>query len=481
MDGSESGCSAARPLCVDLDGSLCRSDTLIESALILLRSNPLNVLRIPFWLVKGRAHLKAEIASRVDFTDIQLPLNEELLRYVEEERRHRKTVLVTGCHQSIADSIASPLDLFDDVKGTDENVNLTGTAKQAWLVNRFGQRGFDYVGNDTNDVAVWSSAHTCHVVSPPDGIAESDGISFSRVFSVERPGMSELFKLIRVHQWSKNLLVAVPIVLDQQVRDPGAVVATLLAILSISFLASATYIFNDMLDLQSDRQNSIKRHRMMASGRVSLQYGFFVALILGLGSLLLAVYLPVRFQLALFTYLMLTVSYTLFLKNKAIMDVIALASLHTLRVIAGAVTIGAGLSFWILAFSMFLFTSLALAKRVAELSNLDRDGGNRSPGRNYYVSDLPFLTSTGISSGLISILVVALYINSEQGIVMYSEPKVLWLACPILMYWILRLWIQTMQGKMHEDPIVYALRDRASLFSGLLLGIVVGVSRLVSL
>ncbi|MEE9320267.1 MAG: UbiA family prenyltransferase [Granulosicoccus sp.] len=473
----DSSTQSAVPLCVDLDGTLLRSDLLHESFLMLLREQPFVALRAPLWLLQGKAHLKAEIARRVDFSNASLPFNEAVVAHVRKARNEQPTVLVTGSHQSLADAVARQADLFDTVQGSDDNTNLTSHNKLDWLVGEYGEGGFDYIGNDEDDLAVWPAARQAMVVAPVNDDQQVNsklaaGTSFAHVFAIDRPGLSDYLGLLRIHQWSKNLLVLVPLALDQRMADPAATITALMAFFAMCLLASATYIVNDMLDLQADRHNPTKSQRAMASGRVTLATGFRVMILLLLGVLALAVFLPGPFNAMLLLYLVLTLFYSFVLKRKAILDVITLAALHTLRVIAGAVAIYAEQSFWLLAFSMFLFFSLALAKRVAELENLEKAGKEEANGRDYRVSDRPLLMSMGVAAANMSVLVIALYINSDEVRDSYANPTMLWLTCPILMYWLTRIWMKTSRGLMHEDPIVFAMRDTISLVSVGLMGAV---------
>ena len=465
------------PLCVDLDGTLVRSDMLFESLLTLVKERPFEALRAPLWLATGgKARLKAEIASRVDLSEAELPMRDEVVAYVGAERAHRRTVLVTGAHQSLAEAVARRAAVFDEVHGSDERTNLTASRKRDWLVGRFGEGGFDYIGNDRDDLAVWPAAREALAVSPVRGIAADPSVRFARVFSSEDPSARDYLSLMRVHQWSKNALVGVPFLLDHRLGDPQATFAVLLGFLAMSLLASATYIVNDMLDLQSDRLNATKRRRALPSGRVPIARGFAVIAALLAATLALCAALPPAFVAALAVYLALTLGYSFALKRRALVDVITIAVLHTLRVVAGTLLIGAEWSFWLLAFSLFVFYSLALAKRVAELTNLLAAGREAPSGRGYTVADLPMLTTTGVSTGYLSVLVVALYINSDKVVEVYAEPMALWLVCPLLMFWIGRLWLRTSRGLMHEDPIVFALRDRVSLITVLLLGAILAVA-----
>ena len=465
--------SEAPPLCVDLDGTLLQSDMLLESFFAMIRERPVSVLQVPLWLVKGKAHLKAQIARRVDFASSHLPFNEEVMQYVREQRTKRMAVLVTGTHQSLADSVASQLDIFDEVIGSSLEINLTSHQKRELLENRYGVGGFDYIGNDKDDLNVWPAARQAMVVSTSSGLASLQTQTFDRIFSIRASSLSDYFSLLRVHHWSKNALIAVPFFLDHRFDDGAAFVTVVLAFLSMSLLASATYIFNDMLDLQADRQNSTKCTRALASGTVPIVRGIQIIVLLVFLLFLIALILPQAFIAVLLVYLIATLTYSLWLKKKTMLDVITIAGLHTLRVVAGIVVIQAEWSFWLLAFSMFFFFSLASAKRVAELINLQLEGRQSPVGRDYQVADIPVMLASGVSTGFISIMIVALYINSEKVQTIYTNPMILWLLCPVLMYLIGRIWMFTARGHMHEDPIVFAVRDRGSIYAALLIGAII--------
>ena len=280
-------------------------------------------------------------------------------------------------------------------------------------------------------------------------------------------------KAIRVHQWVKNLLIFIPFFLEHRFNDLNGIYALVLSFLCMSLLASSTYIANDLLDLEADRANTTKKSRAIASGLISVKQALAIMVILIVAVFMIASQLPTLFQLVLVAYFISSLSYSFFFKSVAILDVCILASLFTLRIIGGCVVINAEWSFWLLAFSMFFFLSLALAKRVSELENIKREKGSFPIGRGYQVIDLPILTNAGVSSGLLSILVVALYINSNKVEKMYQYPEILWLICPLLLYWIVRVWMITARGKMHEDPVLFAIRDRVSLLTLLLAGLVV--------
>ena len=466
-------------LCVDLDGTFVHTDLLLESLLCLLRQQPFYLFLLPFWWFRGKAYLKSEIASRVDFSAAHLPLNQKVVDYINSAKQlGSHIVLVTGTHQSLADAISGGVatGLFDEVKGTSGNTNLTNVRKRDWLVERFGSKGFDYIGNDTDDLSVWPDANKAMAVSGKQGIVTKTDLEFNTVFEVPAATLRDYLKMIRVHQWSKNALIFVPFFLGYRDFEISALITLVGAFFAMSLLASATYITNDMLDLQADRQNKTKCKRMLASGRVSLWTGFQAMFLMLCAVLVLMLYLPAGFNIALGIYTVTTLLYSFELKQRVLVDVIVLAGLYTIRVIAGTLAIAAPWSFWLLAFSMFTFFSLALAKRVAELINLEREGKNNAVGRKYSVSDISVLQSMGIATGFLSVLIVALYINGEKVAEMYSYPMLLWLVCPILMYWIGRLWLVTARGHMDEDPIVFVMRDGPSRLAVVLIVSVVVIA-----
>ncbi len=470
-------------LCVDLDGTLVHTDLLLESLLSLLRSRPFYIFFLPFWWFRGKAYLKNEIAVRVDFSEAYLPMNKDVVDHIVSARQSGAYVaLVTGSHQSLADAISGGVaaGLFDEVKGTSGDINLTSTQKRDWLVERFGHKGFDYIGNDTDDLNVWPDANQALVVSSKHGVVKNAAQKFDTVFDVPAVTWRDYLKMIRVHQWSKNALILVPFFLDYRYLDSSAPITIIGAFIAMSLLASSTYIINDMLDLQADRQNITKKKRALAAGRLSLWTGFRALSVLLIAVFLLMLFLPSGFNVVLGVYAVTTLLYTFDLKQRILVDVIVLATLYTLRVIAGTLAIAAQWSFWLLAFSMFVFFSLALAKRVAELSNLESQGRDIAVGRRYRVSDIPVLQTMGIATGFLSVLIVALYINGDKVVETYRYPMLLWLVCPILMYWIGRLWLVTARGDMHEDPIVFVMRDPPSRIAVMLVISVVALALGVS-
>lgn len=455
------------PLCVDLDGTLIHTDSLAECALQLIRQNPLNCIRLVVWLLKGRAHLKHQVALRAKLNVALLPYNKELVSYLKTQQHTRSLALVTGSNQLLAEPIAAHVGLFDEVIASNEQRNLTNSTKREVLVHRFGDKGFDYIGNSADDLAVWPAANASQLVATQGGFAKKarKRIQFEREFIRPRAGFQTFARAIRVHQWTKNLLIFIPLMLEHRAFDYNAVLGLTACFACLSLFASATYLINDLLDLESDRQNSTKRHRALAAGLITPMQAVCAIVILLLATAGLVQFLPPVFGIVLLLYGASTLAYSLYLKQVMIVDVCVLAALFTLRIIGGGLAVQVEVSFWLLAFSMFFFLSLAMGKRASELANAGREQKSSISGRGYLPGDLPMLSSAGTSAGFMSILVVALYINSDKVLELYRLPEVLWLVCPLLLYWIGRFWLIVARGGMHEDPIIFAIRDRVSLLT----------------
>jgi 4-hydroxybenzoate polyprenyltransferase len=459
------------PLCVDLDGTLIKSDLLVEALLRWIKVNPLRLFVALVWCALGPARLKAEIASRVDLDIEQVPVNESVLEWLREQKRAgRKIVLCTSANQQVAAQVADHWNLFDQVIASDTAHNLSGRAKADRLVAEFGELGFDYVGNETKDLHVWRCAHAAIVVADRahNGRWQRELGTLHKAFEVDGATVRDWLLALRIHQWAKNLLLFVPLVSAHRLLDFGALADLALAFVLFGCCASGTYLINDLLDLDADRKHPHKRIRPLASGRIALTRAAAVAVALICGSVAMAAMtLPLLFVMALLLYIATTLWYSFLLKRIAMVDVLSLAGLYTLRVLAGSAAAAVIPSFWLLAFAMFLFLSLAMAKRYAELRSMLDAGRDRASGRGYSVADLPLLHSFGIASGYVCVLVFALYVNLGAPS-QYSRPQVMWLVCALLLYWISRVWLKTFRGQMLTDPVIFALTDRPSLLVGVL-------------
>lgn len=464
------------PLVVDLDGTLIRSDLLIESFLGLLKKNPLYIFMVVIWMLRSRATLKLEIAKRVDIDVAVLPYNHVLIAYLKEQKSAgRKIYLATASAQKYADQVAEHLALFDEAFGTGENSNLKASKKAALLCEKFGEKGFVYAGDAKADLKVWPSAQAAVVVTRDTAFAKQVAaiVEIEELITEPKPGVKKYLKACRIHQWVKNALVFVPVAAAQRITEVDLILETGLAFLAFSLCASSVYLLNDLLDLDADRHHPSKRNRPFAAGTLPPLHGIFMIPVLLLLVAIIVVYLPVWFAVTLLIYYVLTTAYSFQLKKRIMLDVIVLAGLYTIRLVAGATATGITLSYWLLAFSMFIFLSLAMVKRYTELIQLkDAAQSNKTKGRGYVVDDLPLLSSLGGSAGYLSVLVFALYANSDAVRGNYAEPELLWAVCPILLFWISRVWVLAHRGQMDDDPIVFAIKDNVSRVSGMLIAAV---------
>ena len=444
----------------------------------VLRDTPWEILKIPLWLSRGKAVLKMELARRARFDPATLPYNLEFLDWLREQKNcGRFLILCTASHVAIAEAIASHLDIFDEVLASDGVTNLAGASKAKLLLTRFGERGFDYAGNSKADLAVWRHARKAIVVNASNFIVQSAGKN-SEIEKIVQPHAirwKDWPRVLRAHQWLKNLLLFVPLIAGHQVADPERLGSMLLAFLSFSLCASSVYIANDLLDLESDRQHPRKRFRSFASGLFPIASGIALACGLIITSILLSRFVAGQFVTWLLFYFFLTSAYSFLLKRIMLVDCLTLAMLYTLRIVSGAAAAGMPLSFWLLAFSVFLFLSLAFVKRYAELEVLILSGKAKVHGRGYLTSDAPLVQSLGISSGYAAVVVLALYLNSEAVLKLYRAPEVVWGAVPVVLFWVSWMWLQAHRGNMHDDPLVFAVKDKASLLAGFAFGLVIAI------
>ncbi|MES0371597.1 MAG: UbiA family prenyltransferase [Mariprofundaceae bacterium] len=453
------------PLCIDLDGTLILTDLLWESLIALVRTKPLILFFLPFWLLKGKAYFKRQIAKHVSINMSHLPYRQELIDHIQQESsKGREIVLATASDAVLANAVAEHLGFFDKVLASNGELNLSGKNKSNELVKLYGDQGYEYAGNSKADMEVWLHAKCAIVINSSSGfIDQVRQITEVSLRMVDKKNIvSLIWRSARPHQWVKNILVFVPLLAAHQLDDPAMIFQSLLAFASFSLCASSAYFLNDLMDLESDRSHSKKCSRPLASGLLSIPAGIFAAVMLLAAASALAVTLPVEFQLVLLLYYLLTFLYSFTLKSRLLVDVFTLAALYTLRIFAGGVAIGVVLSQWLLAFSMFLFLSLAFIKRYAELSELPKDGKIEIRGRDYTASDMNHLATQGVVSGYLASIILALYVNSQEVLQSYSQHEILWFLPPLFLYWISRTWMITQRGKMHHDPIVFALRDGIS-------------------
>lgn len=452
-----------QPLCVDVDGTLIRTDLLHESVFALIKQNVLDIVRLPFWLLKGKAHLKSQIADRVEIDVSVLPYNQPFLEYLHQQHAGgRRLILATASNIKFAEAIADHIGIFDEILASDRETNLSGSQKAKRLIAEYGKRGFDYAGNDHVDKKVWEHSAESILVNPSRSLVATmpANTPVSRTFDDRAAPLPAYLRAMRTQQWLKNLLVFVPLLLAHRIQETELLVRTSLAFVAFGLCASSVYLLNDLLDLPADRHHPSKRLRPFAAGSISIVGGAILSPVLLIMSAGIAATLPFEFQATLAVYYVITLSYSIRLKRAAIIDVLVLAVLYTLRIIAGAAAILVVPSFWILAFSMFLFLSLALVKRFTELSGLE--GLGRVKGRGYWAVDLETLAQFGTTSAYVAVLVLALYINGDVIQSLYTYPEVLWALCLIMLYLVSRVWLLARRGEIDEDPVVFLVRDRRS-------------------
>ncbi len=463
---------SALPLCVDLDGTLVKSDTLVDGLCVLARTSPATLLRLPIWLMGGKAALKREVTARAPLDPAYLPYNDALVLYLREQAATgRPLYLSTGADHALADRVAKHLGIFEEVFSSDGCTNLTGARKLQLLETRFGRGGFAYVGNSHADLPLLRVSAGAMLANPAPGLQSTlrrRKIPVENVFRDKIPVAVSLWRALRVHQWAKNVLIFLPLLLAHAV-GVGTLLQSLIAFFSFSLVASSTYIVNDLLDVASDRSHATKRRRPFASGDLSALVGVGVAIVLFAGGVLLALPMAPRFMAWLLTYFCVTLAYSLYCKRIVVVDVIILSALYTLRILAGAAAANVPISDWMAGFAIFFFFSLALVKRFSELENLRARGTAPSNGRGYLVHDMEQLRSFGTASAFASIVVFTLYINNPEVRQLYHHPQRLWLLAPLLIWWLSRVWLRASRGQMNEDPVIFALTDPASLLAGVVI------------
>ena len=486
----EQAAGPPEPLCVDLDGTLVKSDTLVDTVIVLARQSPRSLLSFPRWIVAGKASFKQKVSALAAIDVVHLPYNKPLLEYLRQEHAGgREIYLATGADTLLAERVAAHLGIFAGVMASDGSVNLTGHNKLAAFRQRFPD-GFCYIGNARPDMPLLTHCVQPMVANPHGSLRaglRSAGVVPARTFNDAVSPVKAWLKAIRLHQWAKNVLIFLPVLLAH-VRAAGPIVAAFLAFLSFGLAASATYIVNDLLDLEADRHHPRKRRRPFAAGDLSPIAGvatvaIFFAVSLGIAFLLPRIVVALSpgfawdgqesFLAWLVVYAISTTAYSLRLKRMVLVDVIVLSGLYTIRILAGSAASGVPVSPWLAAFSIFFFLSLAFVKRFSELEGLrmrsEAGSALAVKGRGYRVSDLEQLRSFGTSSGYASVLVFLLYIgNLDAAAKLYVHTTRLWLLVPVLLLWLSRLWLLASRGELHEDPVVYAITDKRSLLLGVI-------------
>jgi 4-hydroxybenzoate polyprenyltransferase len=468
-EGTPGNGSQLPPLCVDLDGTLLKTDTLWETTIEQIKSRPWKGLFLPLWLLGGKAQLKQRLAEGVRLDCASLPYTEELVTYLRAARAAgRELILVSGCDRNVGTQIAEHLGIFDEVITSDGKTNLKGSTKARLLTERFGHRGFDYAGNESADFPVWESARECLVVNAPLQVTRRLvlGRKTLREFAPRTSKFPAFIRALRCHQWSKNVLVFLPVIAAHAYFNWHAVAGAAAMFVAWCLVASGIYVSNDLLDLEADRRHPSKRLRPFASGNLPLSFGLLLApvlLMLGLG---IAATISDACLGSLLLYAVCAVAYSVHFKKRPLVDVFILAFLFTIRVVGGGLASGNPVSMWLLAFTSFLFLGLAFLKRCSELVRIQALGRRHMGSRGYGVIDLTVLQMFGVASGFIAIMVLGLYLTSAVAETHYRWPAALWAVGPCLLLWLCRLWLATARGEMHDDPIVYSTRDWVSWLMG---------------
>jgi 4-hydroxybenzoate polyprenyltransferase/phosphoserine phosphatase len=456
------------PLVVDVDGTLVKTDLLLEAALQLASRRPSELWRMPLWLTRGKARFKAALADFGDPGTASIPLRDETMALIQAAHQSGRSVyLASASDRRYVEALAQRIGGIKGVFASDGVINLSGAAKAARLVEEFGQGGFDYVADADVDFPVWQAARKV--------FALTHGAAFERrvikafphaeIIARPRPRLRDYLATLRPHQWAKNGLVFLPLVAGH-FFDTSHLLAASLAFVCFCMAASSAYLLNDLLDLRSDRDHPRKQLRPFASGNVSLKHGMALAAALTAVALSLASMLPATFVVVLAGYWLTTVAYSTVLKRKIVIDVVTLGGLYTLRVLAGVAALATVYSQWLLMFCLFLFLSLAIVKRCSELIARENEGKGAPPGRGYRFEDLRALLAFGAAAGYGAVFVVTLYLASPEVRALYDEPNRLWLICPVLLYWITRIFMIANRGELHDDPLVFALTDRTSWAAG---------------
>jgi 4-hydroxybenzoate polyprenyltransferase len=460
-----------RPLCVDLDGTLVKTNTLYEAVIALIRARPIVAFLLPYWLMRGQSYLWQRLSERASINVALLPYRQEVLDYLRREKeRGREIALVSGSHHTVVEKVAHHLGLFDRFLGSNESVHLIGLAKLSAILKLYEKRHFDYIGDTSADLSIWRMSDHAVIVSGDNSLVKrltGVNVNTEHITPNDQSWLKALFKAMRVYQWSKNLLLFAAAFLSHNFANLTVMISAAHGFVAFSLCASAVYIMNDLFDLESDRLHTKKRYRPFAAGDLSLAYGGMFSIFLLILALVIAFALSPKFAAGLSIYFAMTFSYSFYFKKKLLVDVFLLAGLYTIRVWAGGICAGVIISNWTLAFFMSLSLSLAIAKRYSELAaSADAQKEVKIHRRSYQTSDMPFLLCLGCINANISVLVIALYIASKDSSYYYTNPSALWLICPAVAYWVGRLWMLTIRGKLNEDPVLFAIKDKVSYLLG---------------
>lgn len=453
------------PIIVDLDDTFLNSDLLVEAFIVLLKKNPFYIFPCLLWLIRGKYFLKENIFKRVEIDYTLVPVNKELKSFLElESANGRKIILATGSLQNTAYEIGKLYPVFNEIHGSIGDINLVGRKKSNFLIEKYGQGQFDYIGNSKADLEIFDSCRIAYLVNPSKSV-EGKVIKTGKLKKCWRTKKSMFLasiQSIRIYQWVKNILLFVPLFTSHSYNSFDSVIKVIVAFFAFSFIASAGYVINDLMDINGDRTHTTKKNRPFASGNLSLLSGFTITCLLIIAGIYLSSLLNGTFMVILILYFFLSVGYSIHLKKIVLYDVFLLATFYTMRVISGGIVTDISLSFWLIAFSIFIFLSLAFIKRYSEIIQVTHTKNIKKNRRDYSFEDIPLLQIMGVASGFLSAIVFSLYINSPDVELLYAYPKLLWLLCLLQLFWICRVWLVTSRGEMTDDPIIFTLKDPVS-------------------
>jgi len=453
-------------LYVELDDTLLATNTFLESLLLLLKRNPFFLFLIPIWTLRGLKHFQQQIAKRVNLDVSILPYRQHVIAHLQDETKQgRVLVLISGWNLKIGHAVSNHLKIFSGIVLRNDLQNLFRHPHVQTLKPQLGQQDFDYMTHSQTKSQIWKIAQKVILVDSPNRVFShipKDGSI--QVLNQDKTNTFPLvLKALRVHQWVKNILLFFPIATAHHVFHFDQLLQVCLAFFAFSFCASGLYIFNDLLDLSADRRHPKKKSRPFASGALSIKTGLWLQpVLLGFSFSISLLTLPRLFSFLLVGYAITTVIYSTYLKKIAIFDVLTLAGFYTVRIIAGGAAVAVPISAWLLAFSVFFFLSLAFGKRYAELRLRKVEKFQGIERRAYVGADKEILATMGTISGYMSVLVLALYINSPEVSSMYANPNFLWFICPLLLYWVSRTWLLAHRGNADDDPLILALKDPSS-------------------
>ena len=455
------------PLCVKLEGAVLRTGTTAELALALVRRRPSMLFGLLGWLCLGLAEFKARVADEAAFDPAGLPYRWPFLAFLRREgSTGRPIILVTRARSRIAHAIANHLGLFSDIIEIDHGDDAPrGVTIAKILCARFGSGEFDFAGSGDLDIPVWRTARRSVIVAPSPRLLKNSiwNSQTADILCPDDRGTGRYIDAVRPGRWIKNLLIFIPLLNFAGPIGPQFVVRAYLAFCAYCLVASAGYVANDLIDLVADRRHITKKKRVLASGRLSITRGAFLFAGLVAAGFGLALFLSPLLAGWMAVYLALSLSYSLWVKKTLMIDVFVLTALYMHRILTGFILAAVLPTFWQMLFAGFFFLGVAMLARYGELKAARLSGtGKATRARAYRAGDLDILAGFGLASGYLSAFILALYALTPEANLLFRSPVALWDLCPLLAYWISRVWTNARRGRIPDDPILFALGDPVS-------------------